>query len=63
MSENKRSRRASGNGGGGCGCLGILVFCLLVWALAFGVTVGGRHYGIGCTCADGVAITEEGGTP
>ena len=55
MSENK----SGSGGGGGCGCLGIIVFCLLVWALVFGVTVDGRHYGIGCTCAEGVTVTGD----
>lgn len=51
------------NGGrssdGGCGCLSIVVFCLLMWALVFGVTVEGKHYAIGCSCDEGVAVRHE----
>lgn len=46
----------SKNKSGGCGCLGLIVFCLLIWALVFGVTVGGRHYGISCSMDRGVVI-------
>jgi len=43
------------NGGTGCfGCLTIIAFFIIVWALIFGVTVGGHHYGISCSTADGV---------
>lgn len=52
MAEQQRS----GGGGGGCGCLGCLVFVLLAWALVFGVTVGGVHYGISCSTGSGVEI-------
>ncbi len=37
---------------GGCvGCIGTIVVLIAVWALIFGVTVGGKHYGVGgCDC-------------
>jgi hypothetical protein len=45
--------------GGGCGCWGCfsVVFALLLaWALLFGVTVGGRHYGMSCSMDRGVEV-------
>ena len=43
---------------GGCG--GCLIFCIsviIVWALLFGVTIGGVHYGLGgCDPESGVTI-------
>lgn len=44
-----------GSSGGCCGCFAVPVFVLFVWALVFGVTVGGRHYGIsGCSTKNGL---------
>ena len=40
----------------GCGCLSPILGFLLIWALLFGVTVGGRHYFIDCSCAHGVSV-------
>lgn len=46
----------SGNNGGGCGRISLIAACLFVWALVFGVNVGGKHYGLsGCDC-NGVQI-------
>lgn len=42
--------------GGGCGCLSIVLFMLLMWALIFGITVGGKHYEISCSCNRGVVV-------
>jgi len=45
------------NGGSGCGCfgcLGFIAFCVILWALVFGVTIGGRHYGMSCSMEHGV---------
>lgn len=44
-------------GGVGCrGCLLMIIGFFLIWMLLFGVTVGGRHYGVGCNCSEGVVI-------
>ena len=44
--------------GGCCGCITFPIFCLILWALIFGVTVGGKHYGVsGCSRAGGVEFT------
>jgi hypothetical protein len=52
----------SGSSSDGCGCLGLVLGCLFLWALLFGVTVNGRHYGIHtCSCERGVEIDR--GTP
>lgn len=53
MSDDKRTRSSSG---GGCGCLSFVVFALLAWALIFGVTVNGVHYGISCSFDRGVEV-------
>lgn len=42
--------------GSGCGCLSAIVFLILIWALVFGVTIGGKHYGLSCTCERGVVV-------
>lgn len=46
--------------GGGCGCLGCFTTILIIiafWALLFGVTIDGKHYGISeCSCEKGVEI-------
>jgi hypothetical protein len=50
--------------GGGFGCLGVIVWITLMWAIFCGVTVNGTHYGMSCSCDDGVRIdarsTERG---
>ncbi len=46
----------SGNSGG-WGCVSFVLFCIVAWALLFGVTVGTKHYGlIGCDAANGVKL-------
>ena len=53
--------KGSNSSGGGCGCISIIAACLFVWALVFGVTVGGKHYGFsGCDC-NGVHVETGGG--
>jgi hypothetical protein len=34
--------------GGYLGCLGMIVFVFVLWALLFGVTYKGKHYGLSC---------------
>ena len=50
MSNSERS------GGGGIGCFSLVLFCILVWFLLFGVTVGGVHYGMSCDTTNGVML-------
>lgn len=50
------SSNSGSSGGGGCGCFSSVLFLLLMWALLFGVSVDGKHYGIGCSCDDGVSV-------
>ena len=57
MKEERMSEKKSddGSSGGCCGCFAVPVFVLFMWALVFGVTVGGRHYGIsGCSTKNGL---------
>ena len=51
---------STSNDGGGCGCFSFLVFAFVIWALAFGISLGGTHYSVaGCSCNEGVVITEK----
>lgn len=58
MAVEERDTRSDGEGCScGCtGCLGFILFGFTVWALLFGVTVGGRHYGVSCSTERGVEI-------
>ena len=38
------------------GCLGVAVTLIVLWAVLFGVTVGGKHYGLRCDSHKGVVI-------
>lgn len=58
MGDGSSSKKKVGDG---CGCLGIVFFGIVMWALLFGVTVGDRHYGIGCSTDRGVEV--KWGTP
>ena len=44
------------------GCCGVIaataVAIIILWALAFGVSYGGRHYSLSCTC-DGVRVENR----
>ena len=45
----------------GCGgCLSIIVFAIVAWALIFGVTIGGVHHDMSCSCKRGVEVTAAG---
>lgn len=47
----------SSSSGGGCGCISVILTVLALWALIFGVTINGHHYGISsCDCSNGVNI-------
>lgn len=48
----------SDNNSGGIGCLPLILFGFLIWALLFGLTVDGKHYGVSCNCADGVKVSK-----
>jgi hypothetical protein len=56
---SREEREMSSNDGGGFGCLGIIVGVIVIWALVFGVTVDGNHYGLSCSCNDGVTVEKE----
>lgn len=39
------------------GCLTVVVAVIALWALIFGITYGGVHYGLSsCSCDHGVVI-------
>jgi hypothetical protein len=38
------------------GCLSIIFTVIILFALIFGVTIKGIHYGIDCNCNDGVVL-------
>jgi hypothetical protein len=40
------------------GCLPIILTCIIAWALIFGVTYEGKHYGLNCSCAHGVEVEK-----
>ena len=45
------------NNGGCLGCLGVILVTVMIWALLFGVTIGGKHYGIkDCSVEKGVEL-------
>lgn len=54
------SKSSGSGGGGGCGCLDFVVTVLVLWALIFGVTVGGKHYGIKGCDTDGLHFDTGG---
>ena len=47
----------SSSSGGGCGCISIILGCIALWAVLFGVTINGKHYGlVDCSTNKGVTI-------
>lgn len=40
------------------GCITIIIYVTILWALVFGVTYGGKHYGIACSCERGVEVGQ-----
>ncbi len=53
------SETSTGNGGSEWGCLPLILTILVLWALLFGVSFDGRHYGIGCSCDRGVTVDKQ----
>lgn len=50
---------SNNNSGSGCGCITFIAGVLFLWALLFGITIGGTHYGLGsCTTEHGVEINK-----
>lgn len=50
-------REDQSGGGCGCGCVSVVLLIFALWALCFGVTIGGKHYGVaGCDCNHGVML-------
>lgn len=46
----------------GSGIIGTALGIVILWALCFGVTIGGKHYGLaGCDSDKGVQIDGLGG--
>lgn len=43
---------------GGGSLLGTILGLTILWALLFGVTVDGKHYGFSCTCDRGVVLHD-----
>lgn len=41
------------------GCLPIVVSILILWGLCCGVTLGGKHYDMSCSCDKGVDVTAK----
>ena len=59
MTKQKKSDKPNSNVGSGTdalGCAGVVLRIAFLWALIFGVTVGGKHYGASCSCDRGVAV-------
>lgn len=50
---------SSDNSGCGCGCIGLVLWIVLIWALLFGVTYDGRHYLLDCSCDHGVQVVGD----
>ncbi len=40
------------------GCLVWILCVVLLWAVCFGVTIDGRHYGIDLSCEKGVEVQK-----
>jgi hypothetical protein len=48
--------KPSSSGGSPFGCLAVIATLFVLWALVFGITVGGRKYEVGCSCDRGVVV-------
>ena len=57
MSESTRKIEVSTGSKNGClGCLVTILAIIGLWAVIFGVTIDGKHYGLSCDCHKGVVI-------
>ena len=56
MSNGKLHIKIGNPDGNGCGCVTTILAITFIWAVLFGVTVGGKHYGMSCTNEEGVRI-------
>lgn len=45
------------------GCARTIVGLLIIWAFLFGVSYGGNHYQVGCSCDHGVEFTKKSKGP
>lgn len=52
--ENEREHDSKDDGCWGCGKT--IVGVLIIWAFLFGVTYGGKHHGVSCSCDRGVEV-------
>lgn len=59
--SHKTSTSSSATSGCGCfGCLSFILFVFVVWALIYGVTIEGQHYGVSCSTEHGVEFGAHG---
>lgn len=42
----------------GCGCITFIATVILLWAVLFGLTVDGKHYGMSCSRERGVELNK-----
>ena len=56
MTEVLMSDETTTVGCGLPGCVMVIVALIILWAILFGVTVGGQHYGLDCSCDQGVQV-------
>ena len=38
------------------GCVSVVVRVFVLWVLVFGITLGGKHYGLSLDCNKGVVV-------
>jgi len=48
----------STNNDSGCGFVTLVFSLIIAWALIFGVTYRGKHYGLGFSCDHGVTVQD-----
>jgi len=58
LKGDKGDKGDSGGDGDG-GCLATILLALVVWALAFGITVDGKHWKVSCSEEKGVEVKSE----
>lgn len=58
--DEEKSSKDDSSGCSPLGCFSISLIVLAFWALVFGVTVGGKHYGVaGCDTEHGVKLDTK----